>query len=125
MSHCDQVFCGSKGGQKFVSHHQLETVSIDDVPAISEALSTCGNGGTIIIPANETFMIRSPLDFSNCSACDFQLEGTLKLSDDLVYWERKIAFLINKCFWSNLSVFNWSRTYRWKWTKILGLFCSE
>lgn len=40
------------------------------------------------------FMIRSPLDFSNCSACDFQLEGTLKLSDDLDYWERKIAFLI-------------------------------
>ena len=52
--------------------------SIDDVRAIHEALSTCGNGGTIIISANETFMIRSVLDFSNCSACDFQLEGTPK-----------------------------------------------
>jgi len=31
--------------------------SVDDVPAISKALSTCGDGGTITIPANQTFMI--------------------------------------------------------------------
>lgn len=70
-------------------------VSIDDVPAIEKALSECGSGGTIIIPANETFVIRSPLNFNNCRACDFQIEGTLKLSDDnLQFWEKKIAFLI-------------------------------
>lgn len=68
--------------------------SIDDVPAIEEALSRCGNGGTIVIPANETFNIRTPLDFSNCSGCDFQLEGTLKVSEDLQFWEYKIVFLI-------------------------------
>jgi galacturan 1,4-alpha-galacturonidase len=66
-----------------------EDRSIDDEPAISKALSTCGDGGTIVIPAGKTFMIRSPLDFSNCSACDFQIEGTLKASDDLAYWEGK------------------------------------
>jgi galacturan 1,4-alpha-galacturonidase len=69
--------------------------SVDDVPAIREALSTCGNGGTIIISAGETFTIRSPLDFSNCSACDFQIEGTLKVSEDLDYWEHKTVFLIS------------------------------
>jgi galacturan 1,4-alpha-galacturonidase len=45
--------------------------SVDDVPAINEALSTCGNGGTIIIPVGETFMIRSPLYFKDCKACNF------------------------------------------------------
>ncbi len=68
--------------------------SIDDVPAISKALSTCGNGGTIVIPAGKTFTVRSPLDFTNCRACNFQIEGTLKVSDDLGYWEGKTAFLL-------------------------------
>jgi galacturan 1,4-alpha-galacturonidase len=57
-------------------------------------LSTCGNGGTIIIPAGETFMIRTPLDFRNCSGCNFQIEGTLKVSDDLAYWEGRTAFFM-------------------------------
>ncbi len=73
--------------------------SVDNVPAISKALSTCGKGGTIVIPAGKTFMIRSPLDFSNCNACEFQIEGTLKASDDLAYWERKATI-----FWlSNVA----------------------
>jgi len=65
--------------------------SIDDVPAISKALSACGNGGIIIIPPGKTFMIRSPLDFSDCKGCEFQIEGTLKVSDDLQYWEGRPA----------------------------------
>ena len=68
--------------------------SVDDVPAISKALAECGNGGTIIISAGETFMIRTPLDFGNCSSCTFQIEGTLKVSDDLNYWKGKSAFLL-------------------------------
>ena len=68
--------------------------SIDDVPAIEKALSMCGDGGTIVISAGETFMIRSPLDFSNCSACDFQIEGTLKVSDELSYWEGRTTFFL-------------------------------
>ena len=68
--------------------------SIDDVPAISKALAECGNGGTIVIPTGKTFMIRTPLDFTNCSACTFQIEGTLKVSDDLDYWEGKGSFLL-------------------------------
>ena len=61
--------------------------SIDDVPAISEALAKCGNGGTIIIPAGQIFTIRSPLYFRDCIGCDFQIEGTLKISDDVDYWQ--------------------------------------
>jgi len=80
--------------QKTCTPSSAGNSSIDDVPAISAALSTCGDGGTIVIPAGETFMIRSRLDFSNCSACNFQIEGTLKVSDDLDYWEHKTVFLI-------------------------------
>jgi galacturan 1,4-alpha-galacturonidase len=65
--------------------------SIDDVPAISRALLACGNGGIIIIPPGKTFMIRSPLDFGDCKSCEFQIEETLKVSDDLDYWEGRTA----------------------------------
>ena len=59
--------------------------SIDDVPAIKAAISSCGTGGTIVIPAGYTYMIRSVLDFTGCTSCDFQIKGTLKVSDDLSY----------------------------------------
>lgn len=67
--------------------------SVDDVPSIVKALENCGRGGTIVIPAGETFMIRSPLAFDNCISCSFQLEGTMEISDDLEYWDGKTAFL--------------------------------
>ena len=67
--------------------------SIDDVPAIGKALLECGDGGIIIIPPGKTFMIRSPLDFSDCKNCEFQIEGILKVSDDLNYWGSRIACL--------------------------------
>ena len=67
--------------------------SIDDVPAIKAAISSCGTGGTIVIPAGYTYTIRSVLDFTGCTSCDFQIEGTLKVSDDLSYWEGRTAII--------------------------------
>jgi galacturan 1,4-alpha-galacturonidase len=67
--------------------------SVDDVPAIAAAIKSCGNGGVILIPAGKTYMIRSTLSFSGCSNCDFQLEGTLKASDDTSYWNGKQAII--------------------------------
>ncbi|KAJ7116569.1 glycoside hydrolase family 28 protein [Mycena epipterygia] len=58
----------------------------DDVPAIEAAFKTCGNGGIIVIPAGKTYAIRSTLSFTGCVNCDFQIEGTLKMSDDLDFW---------------------------------------
>lgn len=69
---------------------------IDDVPAITAALASCGNGGIIQIPAGITFAIRSVLDFSACKNCDFQVEGTMKASDDLTYWQGRAGiFYVN------------------------------
>ena len=39
-------------------------------------------------------MIRSPLNFQRCNGCRFEIEGTLKISEDLHYWEGRSAFLV-------------------------------
>ncbi|KAJ7191918.1 extracellular exo-polygalacturonase [Mycena pura] len=61
----------------------------DDVPAIEAAIKSCGNGGIIVIPAGLTYAIRSPLSFAGCLNCDFQVEGTLKMSEDIPFWDGK------------------------------------
>jgi galacturan 1,4-alpha-galacturonidase len=38
-------------------------------------------------------MIRSTLSFTGCTNCDFQIEGTLKVSDDTDYWNGKQAII--------------------------------
>lgn len=69
------------------------SASQDDVPAIMAAIKSCGAGGIIQISAGKTYQIRSVLDFAGCNACDFQVEGTMKLSDDLDYWQDRDAII--------------------------------
>ncbi|KAF7323721.1 Extracellular exo-polygalacturonase [Mycena kentingensis (nom. inval.)] len=66
-----------------------KNAGIDDVPAIAAAIKSCGNNGIIVIPAGVTYAIRSVLSFAGCVNCDFQVEGTLKLSDDTTFWNGK------------------------------------
>lgn len=68
--------------------------SKDDVPAIEAALSSCGSGGVIVIPAGKTYAIRTTLSFAGCVGCEFRVEGTLKASNDLTYWEGKTAIFL-------------------------------
>jgi galacturan 1,4-alpha-galacturonidase len=67
--------------------------STDDVPAISSAISSCGNGGTIVIPTGTTYYLNSVLDFAGCVDCDFQVEGLLKFSSSTDYWEGRAAMI--------------------------------
>lgn len=67
--------------------------SIDDVPAITSAIASCGSGGTIVIPAGTTYYLNSVLDFAGCSGCDFQVEGLLKFASDTDYWEGRTAMI--------------------------------
>ena len=64
-----------------------KSIDFEGVPAISEALAKCENERTIVIPAGQIFTSRSPLYFNKCNSCDFQIEGPLKLSDDVDYWQ--------------------------------------
>ncbi|APA06822.1 hypothetical protein sscle_02g015920 [Sclerotinia sclerotiorum 1980 UF-70] len=64
---------------------------IDDVPAITAAIKSCGKGGVIQIPAGVQYSINSVLDFTGCAGCTFNIEGTLKASENLDFWEGKRA----------------------------------
>jgi galacturan 1,4-alpha-galacturonidase len=72
------------------------SVSKDDTPAIYAAIQKCGNGGTIVIPAGKIYYLNTVLNFDGCKSCVFQLDGTLKASNDLTYWEGKTAILYLK-----------------------------
>ncbi|KAF9887540.1 hypothetical protein FE257_010118 [Aspergillus nanangensis] len=67
--------------------------SIDDVPAIKSAITSCGNGGTIVIPSGSTYYLNSVLDFAGCKGCDFQVEGLLKFASNTAYWGGKTAMI--------------------------------
>jgi galacturan 1,4-alpha-galacturonidase len=60
--------------------------SIDDVPALKAAFASCGAGGLILIPLGSKYYINSQLTFAGCVNCEFQIEGTLQISDNLTYW---------------------------------------
>ncbi|KAF7318960.1 Extracellular exo-polygalacturonase [Mycena chlorophos] len=64
-------------------------IATDDVPSIAAAIKSCGNGGTIVIPAGQTYSIRSTLSFAGCVNCNFHVEGTLLLSNDTTFWNGK------------------------------------
>jgi galacturan 1,4-alpha-galacturonidase len=74
----------------------LGNTQLDDTPAIKAAITSCGNGGTIVIPAGKTYSLRTMLDFTGCINCDFQLEGTLKSSTDTTYWSTQAAIIYLK-----------------------------
>ncbi|KAF2638675.1 glycoside hydrolase family 28 protein [Massarina eburnea CBS 473.64] len=65
------------------------SASTDDVPAIKAAITSCGAGGIIQIAAGKTYQVHSVLDFAGCADCDFQIEGTLKVSDNTTFWNGK------------------------------------
>jgi galacturan 1,4-alpha-galacturonidase len=67
--------------------------SIDDVPAITSAIASCGDGGTIVIPSGTTYYLNSVLDFAGCIGCDFQVEGLLKFASDTDYWSGRTAMI--------------------------------
>ncbi|KAF3179003.1 hypothetical protein TWF751_001012 [Orbilia oligospora] len=65
----------------------------NDSPAITSAFTTCGNGGTIVIPEGVTYYLKDSVNFTGCANCDFQIEGTLKANGDTNIWNGKRAFL--------------------------------
>ncbi|KAF8608536.1 pectin lyase-like protein [Ceratobasidium sp. AG-I] len=63
--------------------------SVSDVPAIKAAFASCGNGGIIQFPAGKTYAINELLKIQGCNGCEVQLEGTLKLKDDITLWNKQ------------------------------------
>ena len=63
--------------------------SVSDVPAIKAAFASCGNGGIIQFSAGKTYAINELLKIQGCNGCEVQLEGTLKLKDDITLWNKQ------------------------------------
>ncbi|OOF91849.1 glycoside hydrolase family 28 protein [Aspergillus carbonarius ITEM 5010] len=58
---------------------------IDDVPAILDALTTCGSGGRVTF-INSTYHINSVMNTSWLNDVEIDLQGTLLWSTDISYW---------------------------------------
>ena len=67
--------------------------SVDDAPAINAAIQKCGSAGTILLPVDQLYSIRSPIDLSPCRRCEIQLEGQLWFSNDPALFADKAAFI--------------------------------
>lgn len=57
----------------------------DDVPNILEAVESCGNGGTISLPAGNVYNINQRMT-THLEGATLELGGTLLFSDDIDYW---------------------------------------
>ncbi|KZZ87076.1 endo-xylogalacturonan hydrolase [Ascosphaera apis ARSEF 7405] len=94
-------FLGALSSPTF--HHQARDSSCtpksgakDDTPAIMNAISKCGDGGTITLPQGEQYTIDTPLDFKKCKGCKVHLEGTLKATSDVDKWSKENAIIVLK-----------------------------
>ncbi|KAG9077996.1 hypothetical protein FRC06_008597, partial [Ceratobasidium sp. 370] len=61
-------------------------VNKSDTPAIISAFKTCGNGGRIVFSENKTYALNDLTIMTPCVGCHIELEGTLRLSDNITYW---------------------------------------
>ncbi|QRW25009.1 polygalacturonase [Rhizoctonia solani] len=57
-----------------------------DTPAIHAAFKKCGKGGRIIFKENTTYALNELTILTPCKSCTVELEGTLRLSDNITYW---------------------------------------
>ncbi|RAL11210.1 putative exo-polygalacturonase [Aspergillus homomorphus CBS 101889] len=62
-----------------------DSTSVDDVPAILEALKTCGNGGRVSF-SNTTYHINSVMNTTWLNDVEIDLQGTLLWSTNISYW---------------------------------------
>lgn len=59
----------------------------DDVSSeFKKALQRANHGGTVYLPANETFIIGQPLDLTFLNDVQVHLDGEIKFTDDTPYW---------------------------------------
>ncbi|KAG8709909.1 hypothetical protein FRC09_000401 [Ceratobasidium sp. 395] len=61
-------------------------VNKSDTPAILSAFQKCGNGGRIVFSENTTYALNDLTVMTPCNGCNVELEGTLRMSDNITYW---------------------------------------
>ncbi|KAG8789527.1 hypothetical protein FRC12_013417 [Ceratobasidium sp. 428] len=61
-------------------------VNKSDTPAVISAFQKCGNGGRIVFSENTTYALNDLTVMTPCNGCNVELEGTLRMSDNITYW---------------------------------------
>ncbi|EOD51379.1 putative extracellular exo-polygalacturonase protein [Neofusicoccum parvum UCRNP2] len=74
-----------------VSETFLQSISnndgtTDDSESITKALKDCNNGGHVLFPKSQSYVINEPLDMTYLSNIDIDIQGNLKFTDNLEHW---------------------------------------
>ncbi|KAK1445916.1 glycosyl hydrolase family 28 [Colletotrichum melonis] len=75
--------CGRKTFTIRASRNATDDVSEDFKKGLLEA----NNGGTLYLPKNQTFVIAKALDLTFLNDIHVRLEGEIKFTDDVKYWQ--------------------------------------
>ncbi|KAK5092012.1 hypothetical protein LTR70_006103 [Exophiala xenobiotica] len=59
----------------------------DDSNYILSALHECNNGGHVVFPANQSYLIGTALDLTFLQHVDLDIQGDILFSDDTDYWQ--------------------------------------
>ncbi|KAG8708490.1 hypothetical protein FRC08_018863 [Ceratobasidium sp. 394] len=70
-------------------------VNVSDTPAIEAAFKKCGKGGKIIFSENATYALNELTTMTPCKKCTVELEGTLRMSDNITYWLKNATATTN------------------------------
>ncbi|KAK6531767.1 hypothetical protein TWF694_002936 [Orbilia ellipsospora] len=73
----------------------------DDGPQILQAFHDCNNGGTVAM-LSPLYTVATPLDLTFLNSVDWDLQGTIKFTPDIVYWQEnsfKYTFQNASSFW--------------------------
>lgn len=68
-----------------VKSHNDQTT--DDSDYILSALHECNNGGHVIFPADQSYLIGTALDLTFLQHIDLDIQGHILFSDDTDYWQ--------------------------------------
>ncbi|KAF4306661.1 Glycoside hydrolase family 28 [Botryosphaeria dothidea] len=58
----------------------------DDSKYITVALEDCNDGGHVIFPGSQTYVINEPLDLTHLLSIDIDIQGTIQFTDDIEHW---------------------------------------
>lgn len=59
----------------------------DDSPYILTALHDCNNGGHVVFPQNESYVIGTALDLTFLEHVDIDIQGYVQFTNDTDYWQ--------------------------------------
>ncbi|WPH01672.1 Exopolygalacturonase X-1 [Acrodontium crateriforme] len=67
------------------THNDMKT---DDSPYILEAVEKCNDGGRIVFPKHQTYVIGTALDLTHLKHVDFDIQGYIQFTNDTDYWQK-------------------------------------